>query len=200
MSQTCGTEATRITPNDRLSALMAAAADDRPGAFDALVHLALPLIRATVRRRLGADRAEAEDAVQETLITLHNIRRQYDPSRPAAPWIARIAEQRSLDRIRGLRRWTRNVSEFATDHEAFYGEPRSPLSGIELAQGARRLRTAIAGLPPSQRTAIMLAKLEELPLAEASRRSGISVGALKVATMRGVRALRRALAEPLRAA
>jgi RNA polymerase sigma-70 factor (ECF subfamily) len=181
---------------DHLSPLMAAAAADRPGAFDALVRAALPLIRAAVRRRMGSGHAEAEDAVQDTLIALHRVRGEYDPRRPAGPWIARIAEQRALDRLRGLWRWTRKASEFAGEYETGCVEPRSTLSGVELAEKAQRLRTAIAGLPPSQRTALRLAKLEELPLAEASRRSGMSVAALKIATMRGVRALRRALGEP----
>lgn len=200
MTQTCDAEAEATPGSDRLSALLAAAAADRPGAFDAVVRAALPLIRAAVRRRMGSSHAEADDAVQDTLIALHRVRRAYDPGRPAAPWIARIAEQRALDRIRGLSRWARKASEFAGAYEICHVEPRSALSGVELTQGARQLRAAIAGLPPSQRIALSLAKLEELPLAEASRRSGMSVAALKIATMRGVRTLRRSLSEPPQAA
>ena len=55
------------------------------------------------------------------------------------------------------------------------------------------LRDAVAELPESQRTALRLAKLEDLPLAEAARRSGLSVGALKVATHRALKTLRRRL-------
>jgi RNA polymerase sigma-70 factor (ECF subfamily) len=51
----------------------------------------------------------------------------------------------------------------------------------------------VAALPQAQRTALGLAKLEDLPLAEASTRSGMSVGALKVATHRAVKALRKRL-------
>lgn len=196
MTKTRDAQAEAIPGRDRLSALLAAAAADRPGAFDAVARAALPLIRAAVRRRMGSGHAEADDAVQDTLIALHRVRSEYDPRRPAAPWIARIAEQRALDRIRGLSRWARKVSEFADAHEICGVEPRSALSGVELAQGARQLRAAIAGLPPSQRVALSLAKLEELPLAEASQRSGMSVAALKIATMRGVRTLRRSLGEP----
>lgn len=196
MIQTRDAGAETIPGNDRLSALMAETAVDRPGAFDALVGAALPLIRAAVRRRMGSRHAEADDAVQDTLIALYRVRSEYDPRRPAAPWIARIAEQRALDRIRGLWRWTRKASEFAGELETSCVEPPSALSGVELAQGARRLRAAIDELPPSQRIALRLAKLEGLPLAEASRRSGMSVAALKIATMRGVRTLRRSLSEP----
>ena len=49
------------------------------------------------------------------------------------------------------------------------------------------------GEQPGRRTALALAKLQDLPLAEASRRSGMSVGALKVATHRAVKTLRRRL-------
>ena len=63
----------------------------------------------------------------------------------------------------------------------------------EALVAARQLRVAVAELSPSQRTALALAKLEDLPLAEASRRSGMSVAALKVATHRAVRTLRRRL-------
>ena len=50
---------------------------------------------------------------------------------------------------------------------------------------------AVADLPPGQRQAIELLKLEELSLAEASSRTGQSVTALKVATHRAIQALRR---------
>jgi RNA polymerase sigma-70 factor (ECF subfamily) len=53
------------------------------------------------------------------------------------------------------------------------------------------LREAVAELPESQRTALRLAKLEDLPLADAAARSGLSVGALKVATHRALKTLRR---------
>ena len=62
-----------------------------------------------------------------------------------------------------------------------------------LPQAGEPLRAAVAELPEAQRQALALAKLEDLPLAEASARSGMSVGALKVATHRAVKALRRRL-------
>jgi RNA polymerase sigma-70 factor (ECF subfamily) len=51
-------------------------------------------------------------------------------------------------------------------------------------------------LPPGQRTALSLTKIENLPLADAATRSGISVGVLKVATHRAIRTLRRRLGLP----
>ncbi|WP_272911003.1 RNA polymerase sigma factor, partial [Falsiroseomonas oryziterrae] len=56
---------------------------------------------------------------------------------------------------------------------------------------AATLRAALEELPLAQRSALRLTKIEELSLAEASGRSGMTVGALKVATHRAIRSLRR---------
>ena len=52
------------------------------------------------------------------------------------------------------------------------------------------LRRAVEGLPAGQRRAITMLKLEEMSLKEASAKSGMSVTSLKVATHRGIKALR----------
>ncbi|WP_232448008.1 RNA polymerase sigma factor [Burkholderia ubonensis] len=64
---------------------------------------------------------------------------------------------------------------------------------MEDAADARVLRDAIAQLPPGQRDAIQMLKLEEMSLKEAAVASGMTVGALKVAVHRGLKALRRLL-------
>ena len=43
---------------------------------------------------------EAEDAVQDTLLTLHTLRHTFDPTRPFGPWLATIAARRAIDRLR----------------------------------------------------------------------------------------------------
>jgi RNA polymerase sigma factor (sigma-70 family) len=56
-----------------------------------------------------------------------------------------------------------------------------------------RLGAAIDRLPPEQRQAIKLLKLTEMSLKEAAAASGRSVGAMKVATHRAMKALRKML-------
>jgi RNA polymerase sigma-70 factor (ECF subfamily) len=51
----------------------------------------------------------------------------------------------------------------------------------------------VQSLPRKQRDAIELVKLRELSLKEAAAVTGMSIGALKVATHRAVAALRRVL-------
>ncbi|WP_149536315.1 RNA polymerase sigma factor [Siccirubricoccus phaeus] len=170
-------------------AWMAAAQAGDARAYDRLLRAALPLLRGIARRRIR-DPAEAEDAVQDALLTIHRLRETYDPTRPLKPWLIAITERRAIDRLRRTSR--RAGRESAIDD---FGETLpDPLANQgEAKVAAAELRSAVAALPEAQRTALGLAKLQDLPLAEASARSGMSVGALKVATHRAVRALRKRL-------
>lgn len=168
-------------------AWMAAAQAGDARAYDRLLREILPFLRAVARRRV-ADPTEAEDAVQDALLTIHRLRATYDPARPIRPWLGAIAERRAVDR---LRRHGRRAGR-ETPIEAFGETLAAPgANTAEQRLEAAELRAAVAELPGSQRTALAMAKLQDLPLAEASARSGMSVGALKVATHRAVRTLRR---------
>lgn len=59
------------------------------------------------------------------------------------------------------------------------------------AADASLLRDAVEHLPSCQRDAIRMLKLEEMSLKEAAAASGISVAALKVATHRALKNLRK---------
>ncbi|MBX9748694.1 MAG: sigma-70 family RNA polymerase sigma factor [Roseococcus sp.] len=174
----------RALRDERWSALMARAQGGDARAYDALLRECLPLLRAICRQRLR-EPAEVEDAVQDTLLTLHRVRATYDPARPFRPWIAAIAERRALDRGHGVARGlARNSPLEAADHIGIEGGAEGKLMSADL-------RAAVGELPASQRTALQLTKIEALSLAEASQRSGMSMGALKVATHRAVQSLRR---------
>jgi len=111
-------------------------------------------------------------------------------ARPFRPWLVAIAERRALDRIRARGRRARR--EMPADAA---GEIASSAPGVDTELDAQRaaakLRSAIEALPMAQRTALGLTKIEDRSLAEASRHSGMTVGALKVATHRALHALRR---------
>lgn len=170
---------------------MAAAQGGDTRAYDRLLRAILPLLRGVARRRIN-DPAEAEDAVQDALLTIHQLRHAYDPTRPIRPWLISITERRAIDRLR--RRGRRAGRE--TSIEPFAETLASPAANTaEQRIEAAALREAIGELPLAQRTALRLAKLEDLSLAEASARSGMTVGALKVATHRAIKALRKRLGQ-----
>ncbi|MCE2762579.1 MAG: RNA polymerase sigma factor [Acetobacteraceae bacterium] len=175
----------------RWSRLMAAAQAGDRRAYEDLLRECLPLLRQICRARLR-DATEAEDAVQDTLLTIHRARASYDASRPFRPWLVAITERRALDRIRA--RGRRLGREAALDLAAELPAPEgSADAALDANRAAVKLRDAVQELPESQRTALGLTKLQDLSLQEASARSGMSVGAIKVATHRAMQTLRRRL-------
>ena len=175
----------------RWSRLMAAAQAGDRRAYEDLLRECLPLLRQICRARLR-DATEAEDAVQDTLLTIHRARASYDASRPFRPWLVAITERRALDRIRA--RGRRSGREAALDLAAELAAPEASAdAALDADRAAAKLRDAVQELPESQRTALGLTKLQDLTLQEASARSGMSIGAIKVATHRAVQTLRRRL-------
>jgi len=177
---------------DPLAGLMQAAQQGDTRAYDRLLRAILPELRGFARRRLSSA-AEAEDAVQDTLLAIHTLRHTFDPARPFRPWLLAIARRRVIDRLRrsGPRRRCEVVLDDTLAHEAAL-ETRAE---GEQAVLASELRQAIATLPPVQRAALTMAKLHDAPLADIAAATGRSVAALKVATHRGIAALRRRMGE-----
>lgn len=185
--------AQRAANDLRLGSLMRGAQDGDRVAYAGLLHELAPLLQRLVRRRLGfVQPSDREDLLQDILLSLHAARATYDPRRPFMPWVMSIAHHRMVDRARRHSRvWANEilVDEFAdpifdeaSDRpDSEYGDPE-------------QVRQAVKGLPAGQRTAIELLKLRELSLKEAAVVSGMSVGALKVAAHRAIKALRGSLA------
>lgn len=172
------------------SRLMAAAQDGDRVAYDRLLRQVLPFIRAiAARQHRSPDRIE--DVVQDVLLTIHRVRHTYDPSRPFEAWLAAIARRRSIDLLRRHGRIGAAETWEVGAYETF-ADPRANKEK-EGRDATSTLGRALRGLPPGQREALELVKLRELSLAEASRQSGKSVGALKVNVHRALKALRTRL-------
>ena len=172
------------------SRLMARAQGGDAAAYSRLLDEIVPYLRSLARRRLqSAD--DIEDAVQDTLLTLHAIRHAYDPQRPFGPWLVAIAGRRIADRVRKRTRIATREVPLGSEHETLLPD----LTNIyENAAECRLLLRAVEALPVAQRRAITLLKLRELSLKEAALDTGTSVAALKVAVHRAMKALRAALA------
>lgn len=158
-------------------------------AYRYLLAAVLPLLRSLARRGLWRPE-DAEDAVQEILLTLHRVRHTYDPDRPFLPWLFAIARRRIIDRQRQAGRSHRRETEFTAEHETFLSVATNS-SAMEFDLGA--LQDAINALTPAERRALELLKLKELSLKEAAAISGMSVASLKVAAHRAVKRLRALL-------
>ena len=176
------------------SVLMGRAQDGDERAYTTLLRAILPYLRSLARRRLG-DAAEIDEVVQDILLTIHRIRPTYDPARPFAPWLAAIAQRRLVDRIRANTQYARRKQALA---EELLVQPEADLPPVD-ADAYDGLHSAIRALPEGQRLAIQLLKLKQMSLKEAAALTGLSIGALKVSSHRGVKRLQQVLCPPLSA-
>lgn len=168
--------------------MAAAQAGDRE-AYRRLLRAILPYVRAMTSRAFR-ETADAEDATQDILIALHEVRASYDPSRPFKPWLAGIARHRIIDRLRQRGRFLAREISLGPEHETF---PTAASNQENMSIDAHTLNAAIDRLPDGQRVAVRELKLREGTLQSVSATTGISEGALKVATHRGIKRLRAML-------
>src|SRR5215471_10546393 len=171
------------------SILMARAQDGDGGVYRRLLQEVTPYLRSLAASR-HRDPSDAEDAVQDILLTIHAVRQTYDPARPFRPWLVTIANRRLVDRLRRQRRLRSRETALTSDHETF---PARQANLEEEVSDRHELRAALENLPPGQREAIRLLKLKEMSLKEAATATGLSVTALKGATHRALRNLRKML-------
>jgi len=185
------------------------------GALAAIYDRHVDAVYATASR-LTADRQIAEEVVQETFLALWNRAELFDPRAGAlAAWLHTIARNRTVDRLRAAGRRPNLIPLSAASGED-EGDSAAldrlvaagtVLGGAtiglgpegELAAGELRqvLRDALAGLPESERTAIVLAYREELTQTEIAERLGWPLGTVKTRTRRALLRLREALADDL---
>ncbi|MEQ1730223.1 MAG: sigma-70 family RNA polymerase sigma factor [Vicinamibacterales bacterium] len=162
-------------------------------AYATLLQLVSRRVRQMVRaRRRGLSEEHVEDLTQEVLMSVHTARATFDPSRAFAPWLAAIVRYRLAD---AARRYSRQgAHEVAVaDPDVTFTEPATNTQPGDVYGDPLLLAEAMQGLSPGQRQAIELLKLQEMSLKEASAATGLSQGALKLATHRAMAALRRAL-------
>src|SRR6201987_3862320 len=86
----------------RAAWMVAAQAGDR-AAYETLLRDCIPFIK-QVARGLGIRPDLIDEAVQETLLTVHRARQTYDPNRSFTAWLRTIARRRAIDVLRRVGR------------------------------------------------------------------------------------------------
>lgn len=182
----------RDAKNGVLAALMHAAQDGDASAYASLLQIVTPGLRRFVQsRRRFLQGSDIEDLVQEILLSVHSVRSTYDHRRPFLPWIYAIAHNRLADS--GRRQTRRNAREVLVDQIPVTISEDETNIGDEPFGDPEELRRAIERLPAGQREAIEMLKLQEMSLKDASAKTGLSVGALKVSVHRAMTTLRKLL-------
>ncbi len=172
----------------RLADLMGKAQGGDRAAYAVLLRDCEPIVR-----RAGVTDDRLEDVVQDTLVTLHNARQTYDPTRSFTAWLSVIARRRAIDVLRRSGRNDRREVHAPLVYEGHADPGADSARGWEDTERAKDLQVAIATLSASQREAVEHLALREQSLAEAALATGKTTGALKVNLHRALKALRQRL-------
>ena len=156
-------------------------------AFDILHQRYASPVLAYLTRMLR-DATLAEDLLQTTFISFVRSRGRYEAGTNVRAWLYAIATNAARDAVRRHRARPERLTDTGVppDRAADDAAPRD-------AAAARAVETALAKLPPDQREAVVLHKLQELSFEEIAAVLGISVGAAKVRAHRGYQRLRELL-------
>jgi RNA polymerase sigma-70 factor (ECF subfamily) len=141
-----------------------------------------------LRRYLGDDDLAA-DVFQNTFLAVFTKSGQYEPGRPARPWLYAIATNQAID---ALRRQGRHQALSLNQHRAAEtnGEAHSLMDGLEstaagpsdFAEGQElheRVRASVEQLPDFLRQVLVLAYYQGMKYREIADILGIPVGTVK---------------------
>jgi RNA polymerase sigma-70 factor (ECF subfamily) len=159
----------------------------RTEAFRPLVERYQSLVWTFGRNLLGQS-ADADDLTQEVFLVAFRQLARYDPQRAAVgTWLLMIARSRGLNRLQ-----QRSLSDSARDNEPIDPGPR-PDDALRDRDLWERLDQALDDLPVDQRTAFVLAEIQELPHREIAVIEGVEVGTVKSRVSRAKTRLREVL-------
>jgi len=172
-----------------LAGLMARYQKGEAEAVEELVRLLSPRLL----RFFGsfqADRADAEDLLQDCWIRIHRSRHTYRPHEPVLPWIFAIARHTRLDAYRRRRRRESREVLVANPPEAYSLAAQATPGADE----ARVLRL-VESLPESQREVLLMLKVSGMSMEDVARATSSTVGAIKQKAHRAYERLRLTLGE-----
>jgi RNA polymerase sigma-70 factor (ECF subfamily) len=160
-------------------------------AFSTLFDHFAPRLKGFIMRS-GTGSGQAEEIVQDVMLTVWRKADQFDPNRAqVAAWIYQIAKNRQID---VLRKENRPVPEELklTEIDAANNEP-DVLKIMEVEQEGAQLKYAIAKLNPDQRDMIEKAYLGELTHQQIKAQTSLPLGTIKSRIRLGLERLRHDL-------
>ncbi len=154
---------------------------DRAALEELYARYARPVLGLALRR-LG-DRGRAEDAVQETFVSIWRAAKTYRPERgPGAPWLYAVARNAIADRGRAR---TETPVEVPDEMSSESG----PDARAEESWTRWRVHRALEELPEREREVIELAYWSGLSQSEVAESLGVPLGTVKTRTRSGLERL-----------
>lgn len=144
----------------------------------------------SLARRLSADFADAEDAVQEVFIELWRNADRFDPTLASeATFVTTIARRRLIDR---RRRRGRGLETVPIGDEPL-PDPAATSDEVEIREEAARVRQAMQQLRPEEQHVLRLSLEQGLSQGEIAAVAQLPLGTVKTHARRGLVRLRHLL-------
>ena len=144
--------------------------------------------------RLLRDPLDAEDALQEVFIKVHEHAARFEPKATVGAWLNRITANHCLNLLR-RRRFQEPLD--AEDAAAIPDSGADPLEALEEQALTRRLEELLAALPENQRRALILKRFGDLSYQEIGEEMGLSPQAVDGLLKRARQTLKKALQDYL---
>lgn len=160
---------------------MVAGLAGNPTAYCQLLEASSRRLRSYFARRLGADYADLEDLVQETLVAIHRRRESYDRALPFTAWLHSIARYKLIDHLR--KRGIRN--QVSIDDAGDIVAPDE----FDACLAAIDVERLLADLPHKHRRSIRMMRIDGYSVVEAAAITGQSPSGVKAGVHRGIRRL-----------
>lgn len=145
-----------------------------------------PLLRAFVGKKLNNPQ-DAEDVVQEILISIHRASHTYDTGRPFKAWMFTIARYRLSDHLRTLYAKMEKGRDVNFEDEAYQ---LSTLENVTKTYENREcLVKIISSLPKKQQKIVTMMKIQGYSAQETAQKLNMTESAVKVSAHRAYKAL-----------
>ena len=142
-------------------------------------------------RNLVRHASDAEDLVQEVFVAAFRKLNSFDAGRSQfSTWLLTIARNRCLNHLQRSSVATIVCSEFDVEARAV-----QPVDAVLSREMHARLDAALELLPIEQRTAFVLAEIQELPYAEIALIEKVELGTIKSRVSRAKHRLRELLSD-----
>lgn len=140
----------------------------------------------SVALRVLGDTGAAEDILQEVFMQLWRSPDAFDATRGSLPgWLAVITRNRAIDSLRKRRPETDITDVIVSIEPDLAG-------GAEFSRAIEKVRGALGGMPPTQRSALEMAFFEGLTHTEIADKTGEPLGTIKTRIRAGLLTLRKA--------
>jgi RNA polymerase sigma-70 factor (ECF subfamily) len=166
-----------------LAEVQAVAAGDHT-VFAALIEREGPRLLRFAYGLLGS-LEEAEDTVQDTMISLWENAPRWRPEARLSTWLHTVCYNRAIDRLRRRRSFAAESELTDLADEAELAEGR-----LVRNETVTSVRNAVERLPHRQRAAIMLFHFQDLPQKQAAEILGVSESAFESLLARARRQMR----------